>query len=274
MSADAIMNGLEPVREDEARDIVETFEQTVEDSTAWQRAFGHRIERYARTVLFLQQQIQRPMGLSELAVAVGMPPESSIEEIHGEMKGVYEQISEVYAKNAKANQDLEAERRNHEETMRNLAGVRDDYAQERALVDELMHAQGHTLALFHMLCRMVAQDRFDAATVLVEDILGDGDEDPMVVLREKHGIRMTGWPIELLAEGMSHMLRSNKAVNYGEFQVTTFDPETGEPEKLLLTAQWQDGKSPNELCKEAEAEVAALQAQVRELTEKLAQQTR
>lgn len=274
MSADAIMNGMEPVRVDEARDIVETFEQTVDDSTAWQRAFGHRIERYARTILFLQQQIQRPMGLAELAVAVGMSPESSIEEIHGEMKGVYDQITEVYGKSAQVQRDLEAERRAHEETMRTLAGIRDDYAQERELVDELMGAQGHTQALLQMLCRMIAKDRFDAAAVVAKDLLEQGDEDPMVILQMEHGTRMTGWPIELLAEGMSHMLRSNKALNYGEFQVTTYDPETGEPEKILLTAQWQDGQSPAERCRAAEAEVAALQAQVRELKEQLAQQVR
>ena len=141
-------------------------------------------------------------------------------------------------------------------------------------MDELMSAQGHTQALLRMLCRMVTRDRIDAAMAVAEDLLGQGDEDPMVVLQMEHGTRMTGWPIELLAEGMSHMLRSNKAVNYGEFQVTTFNPETGEPEKLLLTAQWQDGQSPAERCKAAEAEVATLQAQVRELKEQLAQQVR
>jgi hypothetical protein len=120
---------------------------------------------------------------------------------------------------------------------------------ESLYVNDLIGAYAREHAIAETLARAVEGSRWDVMKWIAADILRPEAKAMFEGVKEKHGLRLTSWPVSMMAEYFVELLDSRPdAPNYASFFVKV--PGKGpddDARELTIHGQWRSGQTPAEV---------------------------
>lgn len=143
------------------------------------------------------------------------------------------------------------------------------YRNEAGHVDGLLYDLGRARAERDMMARMVLRGDMTSVRRMATDVLRPEAVAEMALSVEKHGVRLTGWPAQVIAETIVDAAKGSDDFICWNIYTPPGSRDDDRKRKLLVTAQWADGKSPVDVIAELREEVASKDREIAELRERL-----